>query len=124
MKRNCSSSDSDTDTSNSDSSTSSPSLQTSSDLDEAKKEVNVAGILREDPTLQKKNMGQEIIGELAVCWNNYLSQGVDKKTWKKVLESSSIPANCTMVQGHMLNCEDHAMFSSAELKKNSFLHDV
>nr|CAI5839439.1 unnamed protein product [Callosobruchus analis] len=91
-KRNWSSSDSDRVTSNSNSSTSSPSSQTSSDVDEAKK----GGILGEDPTPQK-NVGSEITGELAVCWNSYLSQGVAKETWKKLLESSSIPANCRML---------------------------
>nr|CAI5843800.1 unnamed protein product [Callosobruchus analis] len=56
FRQNCfiAGSDSDTDTSNSDSSTSSPSSQTSSDVDEAKKEVNLNGILGEDPTPQKE----------------------------------------------------------------------
>nr|CAI5826102.1 unnamed protein product [Callosobruchus analis] len=104
---------SDTDTSNSDSSTSSPLSQTSSDVDEAKKE----GILGEVP-IPQKNVGPEITGKLAVRWNSCLSQGVDKKTWKKLLESSSIPDNCTMLQGPMLNCEVPAMLSSAKLKKD------
>nr|CAI5816830.1 unnamed protein product [Callosobruchus analis] len=63
-------SDPDRDISNSNSSTSSPSSQTSSDLDEAKKE----GILAEDSTPQKKNVGPEITGKVAVRWNSYLSQ--------------------------------------------------
>nr|CAI5820615.1 unnamed protein product [Callosobruchus analis] len=98
-----------------DSSTSSPSSQTSSDVDETKKE----GILGEDPTPQK-NVGPGITGKLGVRWNSYLSQGVDKETWKKLLESSSIPANCTMLQGSMLNCEVPAMLSSAKLKEDLF----
>nr|CAI5827133.1 unnamed protein product [Callosobruchus analis] len=115
-------SDSGTDTSNSDSSTASSS-QTSSDIDEAKKEVDLAGILGEDPTLQK-NVGPEITGELAVRWNSYLTQRVDQETWKKLLKSYSITDNCTMLQGPMLNCEVQAMLSPTELKKGSFLYDL
>nr|CAI5836800.1 unnamed protein product [Callosobruchus analis] len=71
----------------------------------------------------KKTVGPEITGKLAVCWNSYLSQDVDKETWKKLL-SSSIPANCTMLQRPMLNCEVHAMLSSSELKKDFFLNNL
>nr|CAI5820387.1 unnamed protein product [Callosobruchus analis] len=72
----------------------------------------------------KKRVGPEVTGKLAVRWNSYLSQGVNKETWKKQEESSSIPANCTMLQGPMLNCEVQAMLSSVKLKKDSFLNDL
>ncbi|VEN36276.1 unnamed protein product [Callosobruchus maculatus] len=121
MKWNSSSSDSDTETSHSDATSS--SSQPSSDVEESKMDTNIAGILGDDPTLPK-NTGPDISEELAVRWNSYLSQGVDKETWKKLLESSPIPGNCTMLQGPMLNCEVQAMLSPVELKKDSFLHDL
>ncbi|VEN47414.1 unnamed protein product, partial [Callosobruchus maculatus] len=99
-------SDSDTETSDSDATSS--SSQPSSDAEESKKDTNIA----------------DISEELAVRWSSYLSQGVDKETWKKLLESSPIPGNCTMLQGPMLNCEVQAMLSPVELKKDSFLHDL
>nr|CAI5860997.1 unnamed protein product [Callosobruchus analis] len=69
--------------------------------------------------LKKKIRKKKANKAVRVSWNSYLSQGVDKEIWKKLLESSSVPANCTM-----LNCEFQAMLSSVELKKGSFLNEL
>nr|CAI5829937.1 unnamed protein product [Callosobruchus analis] len=69
-------------------------------------------------------MGPEINDDLAVRWNSYLCQGLDKETWVKLLNSSLTSGNCTMLQGPKLNSEVQAMLSPFELKKDTFLHDL
>lgn len=108
--------------SESESETSSDS-SSNSESDDNNDNENIKQILGDDPN-DERTYGPDVSEDLALRWNKYLSEGLDKETRTKLFEIWNAPSNCTMLQGPKLNPEVQTMLSPTEAKKETFLMEL
>lgn len=77
----------------------------------------VEELLGANPTIDN-SFGPEIINNLAIRWQSYLTEGLDKETKSLILDKWKIPQNCVNLRAPTLNEEVAALLHANEIRKD------